>query len=176
MSENSVVLPRRFPFGNGGRRDGSGGQHIRRGAWSMRGLPRFNHILPAFLPVILIMISLQCSGSSSRSSSASPGPAKQSAVVVTVVDENGVAVPSVQISLMRRVPTPLEQARPSRDETDYAGRCELKNLEPGLYELRAEKEDFYVFVQKDVQVGEGASLDITLNHRQEFVQHVNVIY
>src|SRR5690242_9593239 len=99
MSENSVVLPRRFPFGNAGRSDGSEIHDIRRGAWSMRGLPRFNHILPAFLPIILIMISLQCSGSSSRSSSASPGTANHSAVVVTVVDENGVAVPSVQITL-----------------------------------------------------------------------------
>jgi len=142
----------------------------------MGRVPRVSHIPPALLPVILIMISLQCSGSSSQISSIQPGPRRQSRLVCTVVDENEVAIPSVQISLMRRSATQLEQARPIRGETDFAGRCEFKDIEPGVYELRAEKEDFYAFVQNDLRVGEAATLEITLNHREEFVQHVNVIY
>ena len=93
-----------------------------------------------------------------------------------IVDENGVAVPSVQVSLRPRGGTESERANPSRGETDYAGRCEFEDLKPGLYELRAEKEDFFAFVQNDLRVAETGTLDITLNHRQEFVQHVKVIY
>jgi hypothetical protein len=64
-----------------------------------------------------------------------------------IVDENGVAVPSVQISLRPRGGTESERANPIRGETDYAGRSEFEDLKPGLYELRAEKEDFFAFVQ-----------------------------
>jgi len=95
---------------------------------------------------------------------------------VTAVDENAVAVPSARVNLTATARTGAPAHATRRCETDYAGRCEFDSLEAGPYQLRAEKEGFYALIQDNVKVGENESLEITLNHQQEFVQHVDVVY
>jgi hypothetical protein len=94
------------------------------------------------------------------------GPAR---LVITVVDENGLAVVGARVALSG-------QQEAHKVETDYAGRCQWVDLTPGLYRVRVEKEGFYVFISHEVRVGEIDSLEVTLNHVREFVEVVNVVY
>lgn len=100
----------------------------------------------------------------------------QSQLLITVLDENNVAVPHAQVTL-----TDAATEAVVRGETDYAGRCPLAGLDPGKYRLRVEKEGFFVFNQPevDVRADEARPLDrleVVLNHQHELVEHVDVIY
>jgi len=86
-----------------------------------------------------------------------PEPAGKVKLAITVVDENGVAVPGARVTLSG-------QQESRKAETDYAGRCLWTDLVPGTYEVRAEKEGFYAFISDEVRAGEIDSLEITLNH------------
>jgi hypothetical protein len=90
-------------------------------------------------------------------------------LLITVLDENSVAVSSARLilSLGENI---------LRGETDYAGRYEFADLRAGVYQLRVEKEGFYAVTHKEVHVGETESVEVTLNHEREFVEHVNVTY
>jgi hypothetical protein len=90
-------------------------------------------------------------------------------VAITVVDENGVAVPGARITVSGE--QGVRQA-----ETDYAGRCEWTDLAPATYQVRVEKEGFYAFLSDAVRIGEIDTLEVTLNHVREFVEVVNVVY
>ncbi|MCI0485360.1 MAG: carboxypeptidase regulatory-like domain-containing protein, partial [Blastocatellia bacterium] len=95
-------------------------------------------------------------------------------LTIIILDENGVVVPSARVTL-----THVETQTAFKGETDYAGRREFAGLAPGLYTLRVEKEGFYAVVLSDVQVGEAseaASMEITLNHQQEFAEEIDVVY
>ena len=96
------------------------------------------------------------------------GAAQSPAPTVTVVDENGVAVPLVRVSL-QMAPLPA-----LRCETDFAGRCAFPSLAAGAYVVRAEKEGFYAFEESAVQILKGATVEITLSHQQEVREVVNV--
>ena len=58
-------------------------------------------------------------------------------LLVSVVDENGAAVPSARITL-----TP-PQGTPVQGETDYAGRKEFPALLPGVYALQRGERRFF---------------------------------
>lgn len=92
------------------------------------------------------------------------------ALLVTVVDENGVAVPSARLLL-----TPHGTQAAFRGEPDYAGRHRFVDLPPGRYSLRVEKENFYALPLDDVRLGELESVEITLNHVREFTEVVQVV-
>ena len=99
------------------------------------------------------------------------GADEKGELLVTVVDENGVAVPSARIAL-----TPTGgQAQAVKGETDYAGRYKFTDLDPGVYRLRVEKEGFYAVTHDEVRVGETQVTDVTLNHEREFYEAVNVV-
>lgn len=104
-----------------------------------------------------------------RSSAGRTAQQQSHKLVVKVVDETGVAVPSALITLAQ-VGTPTTY----KGETDYAGRFEFAGLTPGVYQLQVAKEDFYVATLNDVRVGEIDGLSITLNHQQEIAETVNV--
>jgi hypothetical protein len=97
-------------------------------------------------------------------------PATQKLQLV-VADETGVAVTSAHLTL-------VEQSSQTayRGETDYAGRHEFTGLPAGVYSLRVEKPGFYAVRLDNVRVGETETLEVALNHQQEFVEHVNVTY
>jgi outer membrane receptor protein involved in Fe transport len=90
---------------------------------------------------------------------------------LTVLDENGIPVVSAQVSLVRTDTQAVLKA-----ETDYAGRCELADLTPGLYQLRVEKAGFYATRLDGLRVGETERVELTLNHEQEVRSEVNVAY
>ncbi len=90
-------------------------------------------------------------------------------LLLIVVDENGVVVPSARLVLTHGEGV-------VRGETNYAGRYEFSGLPAGAYQLRVEKEGFYALVHNEVDVGQAESVEVTLNHQREFVERVDVIY
>ncbi len=97
--------------------------------------------------------------------------AKSSHLVVTVVDETAVVVPSAVVIL-----SPPGKQVPLRGSTNFAGRWEFADLAPGGYRLQVEKEGFYAVAINEVRVPETESLEVTLNHQQEYKETVHVIY
>ena len=102
-----------------------------------------------------------------------PGPQQLAGqdLLVTVLDENGLPVPSARLTLTDQPNSFVQKA-----ETDYAGRYQFSNLTPAVYTLRVEKEGFFVFNSNDVRVAETSNLEVTLNHTKEYVESVNVVY
>src|SRR5208283_654035 len=93
-------------------------------------------------------------------------------IVVTVVDENGVAVASALVFLQA---SPEAVALPS--VTDFAGHCEFSNLSAGTYQLRVEKQGFYsvTLTLPAVQPGAAPNIEVTLTHQQEVREVVDVV-
>jgi hypothetical protein len=87
-------------------------------------------------------------------------------LTIAVFDENGVSVPAARVLL-------LGQTGGFRCETNLAGECHFPSLPAGVWQLRAEKENFYVFTLSPVQTT--GTLEITLTHQQEVRETVNVI-
>lgn len=100
-----------------------------------------------------------------------PATAGGASLLVTVRDENGVAVPSASVTLF-----PPKQAPPLSQVTDYAGRAEFQRLQTGTYRLVVEKQGFYQLAVNDVDFHAGAAMEVALNHTQEFKQTVHVVY
>ena len=92
-------------------------------------------------------------------------------LVVTVTDEDGVAVPSAKVTLSKP-----GSAFSIEGRTNFAGRWVASGISPGTYLLGVEKEGFFAILKKKVTIGKGGKLDISLNHRREYVQKVNVVY
>src|SRR5579864_3690222 len=74
-------------------------------------------------------------------------------LTVVVTDENGVAVPGARVELQGPGP-------PMRCETDLAGRCRFARLTGAPWQLRVEKEGFYLFALPAVQIS--GTLEVTL--------------
>jgi hypothetical protein len=119
--------------------------------------------------VLALAASCAISFAQTASLSSSEHPATQK-LTVTVTDENGVAVASARVQI--QAPSP---SIPRRCATDFAGHCDFVNLSSGTYELRVEKTGFYALVQRDLQVGLTANVDVTLHHQQEAHEVVNVV-
>ena len=102
-----------------------------------------------------------------------PGPQQLAGqdLLVTVLDENGLAVSSARLTLTDQAKSLVQKA-----ETDYAGRCQFSRLTPGVYSLRVEKVGFFVFNSSDLRVAETSNLEVTLNHTQEYAASVDVVY
>jgi hypothetical protein len=92
-------------------------------------------------------------------------------LVITVGDQNGVAVSAARVSLLM----PLQQGQLLRCETDFAGHCQFTALAPGTYQLRIEKELFYAVFLPTVQLEATTDIDVTLSHQQEVREVVNVM-
>lgn len=90
---------------------------------------------------------------------------------VTVTDENGVAVTSARVIL-----THTASRAVFRGESDYSGKREFTDLPPGIYQLRVEKEGFYVVTLDDVRPDHTSQVEIVLTHVQEFVEEMDVVY
>src|SRR5579864_6066267 len=86
-------------------------------------------------------------------------------LTIVVTDENGVAVPGARVELQG-------PGRPVRCETDLAGRCRFTRLTGAPWQLRVEKEGFYLFALPAVQTS--GTLEVTITHQQEIRETVNV--
>jgi Carboxypeptidase regulatory-like domain len=87
---------------------------------------------------------------------------------ITVLDENGVAVPSARVSLQAPSGPAL------RYQTDFHGRCQLPALPPGSYHVHVDKEGFYALDQLDVQFARGSNLEVVISHQREVRETVDV--
>jgi hypothetical protein len=132
-----------------------------------------------WLRIILALLIAGASGASTFAAQASvnasqesqPRPQQNLEILVTVVDENGVAVSSVRLTL-----EPVDRRSVQQGVTDAVGRCKFKNLEAGAYSLHAQKEGFYTVNLAEVRAGETQSVEVVLNHQQEYAESVNVAY
>lgn len=97
-------------------------------------------------------------------------PASPTTLLVTVSDENGVAVPGARVTVQTSPSTAL-----ARCETDFRGHCSFSNLPAGTYELLISKQGFYVVSGQAVQVGAVPEVAIRLSHLQEIKETVNVV-
>lgn len=106
-----------------------------------------------------------------------PGSARQATlgrsgeVVITVEDENHVAVASAQVTLV-----PSAGGPPVRGQTDFDGRAIFPNLASGVYQVTIEKMNFYPVTVGAVDLTEHPQLEITLPHSREFNERVEVRY
>jgi hypothetical protein len=88
------------------------------------------------------------------------------AFVVVVTDENGVVVPGARVSLQG-------PGRTLSCETDPAGRCPFPKVSGQPWQLRVEREAYYVLVLPEVQTA--GTLEVVLQHQQEVRETVNVV-
>ncbi|MGA7646393.1 MAG: TonB-dependent receptor [Terriglobales bacterium] len=107
---------------------------------------------------------------SAQSSTKPPGSTPSPNVLVTVTDENDVAVASALVYLQAS-----SQAIALRCISDFAGHCEFSNLSSGTYQLRVEKQGFYSVTLPTIQTSSAANIDVTLSHQQEVREVVDVV-
>ena len=93
-------------------------------------------------------------------------------VTVTVVDENGVAVPDARIAM-----TAGDGSQSVRCQTGPAGMCVFSIYAKGsvAYKTRVEKENFYAAESGDLRIDQTTNLELTLVHQREVREVVNVI-
>jgi hypothetical protein len=100
-----------------------------------------------------------------------PGsPASGSVLVITVVDENGVAVPSARVLLHT-----ANGSSTVRCETDFTGHCYVRNTPAGDYLLDVQKQGFYALSGYAVNTSQVPGVDVRLTHLQEVHEVVNVV-
>jgi len=92
-------------------------------------------------------------------------PSAAPSLTILVVDENGVVVPAARVMLQN-------SAASVRCETNLAGRCHFAGL-TGEWQLRVEKEGFYVFTLPTLQTS--GTLEVALAHQQEVRETVSVV-
>lgn len=86
-------------------------------------------------------------------------------LIIVVADENGVAVPGARVQLQG-------SSESWHCNSDRAGRCRFPRLTGIPWQLRVEKENFYVFALSAVQTS--GTLEVMLAHEQEVHETVNV--
>src|SRR3954452_8250471 len=95
----------------------------------------------------------------------------QVAITGRVVDETGAPVDGVRVELRGSDGPPISAS------SDRAGNFRVALPVAGAYPIRAERLGFYLFEGKPRPFEPGpGELTITLNHLQEFADHIDVIY
>jgi carboxypeptidase family protein len=117
------------------------------------------------LLLILIMVTQVAFAQTATRSAEAPSHS----IIVTVTDENSVAVSSAVVILQVS-----DHALRLRCATDFAGHCQFSNLSAATYQLRVEKEGFYSLSLPAIQAS-SPNVDITLTHQQEVREVVNVV-
>ena len=101
---------------------------------------------------------------------ASPPARSSQKLIISVNDENGVAVPSARVQLR----SPANTA-PLWCATDFSGRCTIENLTSSSYAITVEKPGFYAARNIPTNLAQAPSVDIKLFHIQEVHEIVNVV-
>ncbi len=93
-------------------------------------------------------------------------------LAVKVLSETGAPVVSADIIL-----TPEKGSKEGlQGETNYSGKFRFTGLTPGVYQLRVQKEGFYVAEVPKISVGVTRSVKLTLNHVRKITESVKVVY
>ena len=93
--------------------------------------------------------------------------AMRAPVMVSVVDENGVAVDGAQVTLTE----PGQE--PAHLRTDFAGVCSYTLRQQNAYQLHVERPGFYATDASRIEAGQ-ASVKVVLAHEQMVREQVNV--
>src|SRR5690348_5348011 len=120
------------------------------------------------LLAVCLLAGVAWSASAQTGSRPAKGPEAPPAVAISVVDENGVAVPSARVVL-----EPAKGGSPVRCETDFTGHCNFRTVLPGEYRLRVEKQGFYALSDYAVDTSKTPGVDVRLVHLQEVREVVN---
>src|SRR5205085_11993535 len=75
-------------------------------------------------------------------------------LLITVIDENGVAVPASRVLISST------QLRGLRCETDFAGRSRFLNIPAGTYRIHVEKQHYYSSTLSSMQFRATATLEV----------------
>jgi hypothetical protein len=112
-----------------------------------------------FVSALLLLFSpgLVCAQSS----------ATRAPIIFTVVDENDLAVPGAEVTILEPGFAAVSQW------TDYAGHCPHLPQQSAPYQLRVDKPGFYQTVASDLDPSLN-SVRIVLNHEQIVTEQVNV--
>src|SRR5438105_4439841 len=139
-------------------------------------LPSFAlRVVRPFFPALLVCLfspAARTQGTPSQTPAAPVvgAPRKsQRQYVLTVKDENGVAVPSARVIVENptvHIPLALE--------TDYAGRVAFTGFASANYIVQIQKPDFYPETITAINLAEPGKSDVILHHQQEFKEVVNV--
>lgn len=94
-----------------------------------------------------------------------------------VIDETGVVVPRVLISLQQQLPSPQVANASWQAVSDQAGSFHFEAPAPGRYLLRAEREGFFLLENDPVDLDDGANeITIILQHQREIHESIEVSY
>jgi len=85
-----------------------------------------------------------------------------------IVDEHGAGVAGARIVLQSR------ETDPAAASSDLAGNFKIALPSAGDFSVRAERLGFYLYQSPAQSFGPGMELIITLNHLQEFADHIDV--
>ena len=133
-------------------------------------MPKPQRLRPAAicLAASILLIHLAVAQTSTKP----PGATPSQNILITVTDENDVAVSSALVFLQAS-----SQAVALRCVTDFAGHCEFSNLSAATYQLRVEKQGFYsvILTLPAIQTAAAANIDVTLPHQQEVREVVDVV-
>jgi len=116
-------------------------------------------LVPAFISLVLLL-----SGAAFACSQTQPSHAP---VVITVVDENGVAVAGAQVTVTEPGVAPLHLW------TDFAGHCRFTPRQNKSYKLSVQKPGFYQASQTGVPPDQ-SHVRVALAHEQMVKEEVNV--
>ncbi|HEX4006435.1 MAG TPA: hypothetical protein VHX60_09690 [Acidobacteriaceae bacterium] len=130
-------------------------------------MPRSEHEICRMAVLLLFLIAAVANGQPVQDRAPAGASAHAPSIVVTVVDEDGLAIPEAQISIDQPGQPPVHIA------TDYLGRCAWIPREPGAFSLRADKPGFYETAVRGLAAGQG-TVRIVLTHEQMVQQEVNV--
>ncbi|MGC2636985.1 MAG: carboxypeptidase regulatory-like domain-containing protein [Acidobacteriaceae bacterium] len=119
---------------------------------------------------VLLVLCVACASlgqaTHARPPASTPTPAPGT-IALTVVDENGLAVAQVQVTVERPGQSSLHLV------TDYTGRCFWSAPVSGSYAIQVAKPGFYENRQKDIDPSE-KNLRVVLTHEQLVQQQVSV--
>jgi hypothetical protein len=126
---------------------------------TLNRMPRCSPASVMILGLVLVCTAIPASGQRL---------AKSAPVILTVVDENGLAVADAQVTVTE------PGYAPTQTHTDYAGRCNYHLRQDAPYQLRIDKPGFYQSLNREISAQE-QSVQVTLAHEQVIRQEVTVV-
>jgi hypothetical protein len=124
------------------------------------------------IPGLLLLICTAVSAPASKLAGDPDGaggqpPAVGAPVILTVADENGLAVSGAGVDVLEPGLTGV------RLWTDYAGHCTYTLQQDASYQIRTGKAGFYQTVESGIDA-RANRVRVVLTHEQVVVEHVNV--
>ena len=125
-------------------------------------------VIPGLLLLVCTAVSAPA-GKLARDPDGAGGqpPTVRAPVVLTVVDENGLAVSGATVAVLEPELTGV------RLWTDYAGHCTFTLQQDSPYQIRASKAGFYQAVESGIDA-RASRVRVVLTHEQIVVEQVNV--